>query len=727
VLTLDLDYHLVGLNATSGEFLRNFTTMQPVSVVRAAGNILVMWDSIGKTVNGTSIATGKSLWSMALFSEGVVFASSADGVVFMMDVAKGNVLALQASTGKVRWTTAISRTQSSGWLLLSGDGKSLFCPGSQSMVSLDAASGAKQWSTPQGVLGNVKFAEDGGFGRLIIVGNQASIGQTYLAAVDASSGAVIWSDDSITQAVPAVAADGSVVAMSSSLVRLDGETGAQIWANRFVGSISWIAIGPAGTIYSSQGPPSDPQALDAYDISNGNSLWSQAFSNAADPASVYAIDDDGSVFFSTGRQLVKFETFCVQNHARATFEHLNSRSLRVAAPLDAPRAGPVAGHWPGQHGGNGASRRVATRPACATQNVSAWASSSYSLYRFPPILSDDGSLVLNQFSNGSIMALSASTGEAVRVLGQASRTSPIRATRAAGNILIAHDNQTGIIFAISISTGEQLWSMAAAPGDVGMAASADGNLFLGLPNGTGKLLVVNVLTGEAKWSVRTTQPPSGLLLSLDGSRLIYGESSVIVCRDPKSGRILWRATPAHSTPGVVGSIQDAGFGRVVLQFSVGSTLTSVVYALNVTSGKLLWQFYANLPGQGTLFFRTPAAVAEDGSIVLGGTVRLGFEDLTGMLFRLDGATGNTVWSTATDAQPAWPAIGPDGTIIVSGQMSFYDPPGAVAAFDFETGALQWARLWPGVRADSIPVAIADDGAVFFAMSHIHKLASSCAA
>lgn len=109
------------------------------------------------------------------------------GVVYLRQ-AGGGILALEASTRAVLWTTLVPSTDP-GLLTVSGD--SVVSPFRYGLAVLDRATGTVRWTTSSGVTGDVAVAD----GRVLCDCFDFGRGRELVTALDLRTGAKLWSTD----------------------------------------------------------------------------------------------------------------------------------------------------------------------------------------------------------------------------------------------------------------------------------------------------------------------------------------------------------------------------------------------------------------------------------------------------------------------------------------------------------------------------------------------------
>jgi len=132
-----------------------------------------------------------------------------------------------------------------------------------------------------------------------------------------------------------------------------------------------------------------------------------------------------------------------------------------------------------------------------------------------------------------------------------------------------------------------------------------------------------------------------------------------------------------------------------------STAWSKVYAFDAATGRELWKYDPEVPGEWAR--HTCCGVVNRGVAAYDGKIFVG--TLDGWLVALDAATGNEVWSVNTiDSSKPYTITGApriaDGRVLIGNGGADYGVRGYVDAYDARTGELDW-RFYtvPGNPAD----------------------------
>ena len=322
------DDNLYALNASTGVKLWSFTTGGEVIASPAVANGVVYIGSYNQNTNdGTMYAldarTGALLWTFDtggnLFGVPVVFSPAVvNGVVYIGSTDNDDdVYALNASTGALLWRSAPGVFLESSPAVANGVvyiGSPL--PGNVhypngTVYALNASTGALLWSfTPVYYypLQELFYSSPAVANGVVYINSRVSvngIATGYMYALNASTGAKLWSYTTGVGSTPAVAngvvyvgsADGNVYALSAS-------TGAKLWS---YATGSYVESSPAvanGVVYGS----SDNGDVYALNASTGAKLWSYPTGCAGDCSGVLSSPTvvDGVLYVGSGVSLYAF-------------------------------------------------------------------------------------------------------------------------------------------------------------------------------------------------------------------------------------------------------------------------------------------------------------------------------------------------------------------------------------------------------------------------------------
>ncbi|MEO8450583.1 MAG: PQQ-binding-like beta-propeller repeat protein [Gemmatimonadota bacterium] len=281
--------------------------------------------------------------------------------------------------------------------------------------------------------------------------------------------------------------------------------------------------------------------------------------------------------------------------------------------------------------------------------------------------------------------------------GDAVRSSPaVTATR----VFIGSGD--GYLYAIERAAGRVVWRFAAG-GAVDASPAVAGGLVIAATL-TGRIFAVDEVAGRLRWSMRT-----GPALPLNGPRaagwdlyasspvvagktiVIGGQDGGVYALDLTTGRLLWRAETngrVRATPAVLG-------GMVV----VGS-FDGRIYALDLATGAKRWVHHTigdTLDSRKAGFDRR---AVQSSAALAGGGVFVGSRD--GGLYMLDAATGERRWRFTH--RGSWvvgsPAVQGGRAYVGSSDGHF------LQAVEAATGKEVW-RLEVGSNILSSPLLIGD--------------------
>jgi hypothetical protein len=191
-----------------------------------------------------------------------------------------------------------------------------------------------------------------------------------------------------------------------------------------------------------------------------------------------------------------------------------------------------------------------------------------------------------------------------------------------------------------------------------------------------KIIALSTSNGEVLWSFETDSPV--ISSPAYSSNFYFGSTSGVVYAVSKDGKELWHTKPGggiETTPAVA-------FGRVFVGSDDGN-----LYALNETSGKLLWKYSTGGP------------ITASPIVSINGIVFVGSTD--GRIYALNSEDGNLVWSDDTGSSIEVTPVLDNGMLFVAssdGTMRAYGKP-------------SFASIAPGWRLPSPPRNLTATGGV----------------
>jgi outer membrane protein assembly factor BamB len=195
------------------------------------------------------------------------------------------------------------------------------------------------------------------------------------------------------------------------------------------------------------------------------------------------------------------------------------------------------------------------------------------------------------------------------------------ALRDAGSVVLL----AGLL--VQASDDRIVWEVQPGFRDVGAIRVADGLVFTGNITGRGGTVALDAATGKGLWRTggqqRGAPIPSGRMVFTANHQM--GISAL----DSKTGKPVWRAPdfqPAQRT-----DLLFDGTGVYAVGFE------GKLWAVDAATGALRWEHIHKPGGVNGGCLSTP--IAADGLIIYSG----GMEDLTGLVWGLDPATGREVW------------------------------------------------------------------------------------
>jgi outer membrane protein assembly factor BamB len=214
-----------------------------------------------------------------------------------------------------------------------------------------------------------------------------------------------------------------------------------------------------------------------------------------------------------------------------------------------------------------------------------------------------------------------------------------------------------------------------SPPAYGTNASGTPVVVFGSENTDNSVYALNAKNGAKLWTYRTsptnkdndvgaspTISAPGVNGFANGVVYVLGKDKVVYAFDLTTGALIWQHALAVGTAGDVCGIALVG-DNIYLGSDTG------VYALNATTGAQVWHVIPN-----RAFYASPAIVGAPGQQVLITA------NITGSIYALNLANGNTVWIHNADSAGIWssPAVS-QNTIYITGkdgQLVTFTPSGA---------------------------------------------------
>ena len=271
-----------------------------------------------------------------------------------------------------------------------------------------------------------------------------------------------------------------------------------------------------------------------------------------------------------------------------------------------------------------------------------------------------------------------------------------------GELRYEHHRETGVVFALDASSGDQLWKFDIARGswvEVWAPLRADpvlagGMVYAGSFNGS--MYALDAATGELRWSYETGDVISSPAVVVQDAVYFGSKDRQVYALDADTGVLQW----SHRTAGElwVGPIVAGG---LVYQGPGDPYL----YALDAINGELRWRHATDAPrwsrpvvADGILY----ATAGQDLSEVYQQQADLERYRHHGYVVALDARSGRPLWQYRTVGDPSAPVVF-DGVVYVSASDERWylqgDPPetgnpalrGHLYAINATRGDLVWQR------------------------------------
>lgn len=242
------------------------------------------------------------------------------------------------------------------------------------------------------------------------------------------------------------------------------------------------------------------------------------------------------------------------------------------------------------------------------------------------------------------------------------------------------------VYALDLSTGEEVWSYTADLGFVSPVAVADGALYAAGEDGS--VYAFETATGDVIWETTLTE-----MAAVDGGPLIDGDTLYVTSWDGNAyaldlerGDVLWDA-PLGGIPSGQPAFADGLL--VVAGPPYGNGAFNGLLAFDAASGDRAWAFAIDVP----IF---PAPVIADGRVYVSGDEGLYAADLE---------NGGELWLVDTGAPVA------SAPAVVDGVAYVVNDDAVLGAYDARSGEEIWTTEVDGSGLGGITVTTTEDGDV----------------
>jgi outer membrane protein assembly factor BamB len=228
-----------------------------------------------------------------------------------------------------------------------------------------------------------------------------------------------------------------------------------------------------------------------------------------------------------------------------------------------------------------------------------------------------------------------------------------------------HARLTGL----DAATGRVVWAVRLPKNGLNgnLAATADGGLAMSGANG--RLQVVDIGTGQTRWAQRSAAPRGPVAI---GDTVIAGAGGRLTGYDDRSGQVRWTRSGVPEDP----VLQILAGLVLVTSGAQGPSDPTALTAVNPATGQVAWRFD---PG-------TPVTVLSAGPAGLVVTTYFDRE-----LYLIDPATGRVRWhATAFIALDTLPLVTATDVISLEGGAVDY-PTSRIAGRNAADGTLRWSR------------------------------------
>jgi len=251
--------------------------------------------------------------------------------------------------------------------------------------------------------------------------------------------------------------------------------------------------------------------------------------------------------------------------------------------------------------------------------------------------------------DSSVYALNALTGA---ILWIHNTNSFVQSSPAVANGVVYIASYDANVSALDAATGNLLWSFPTGSGAVGSSpAVVNGVVYIG-DNG-GKVVALNASTGILIWRFIAGDTVYSSPAVVNGVVYIGGDlvtEGIVYAVDALSGVKLWSFSTGnlwvYSSPAVANGVVYVGSYD-----HLTSTNSGNLYALNASTGKMLWSYPI-----GTEVFSSP--IVANNVVYAGGGIN--------NFYALNAATGVKLWSYQLDGSDSWSSASIAGGVLYIG-------------------------------------------------------------
>lgn len=577
------------LDASTGEEIWNFSDGYSCSSPAVVNGVFYARSTGAVTALNSS--TGSLIWRISLSGNGGGSPIVVDDTVYISE--SGYVYALNAQDGTLRWSRDLQYLSNTDNSPAVADGILYISCQSDLFYALDAETGASIWNSTIGPSCHSTAVVSNG---IVYVGS----GHNGVFALDAKTGAKIWNYPTSPGMYSSVAVAGGNVYLAGNdgvMYALDGATGAKLWS---------YVMSNVGTSSS----PSIANGVLYIRNSNGHlcafgktSQTSIAVSPAVGLAGTIAtVSGSGFTAYSTVTATFNGAPITLSNSSVDSLGHF---SATVTIPSSAPAIYPIT---------------VTDASGCsASANFTVVSAPSTSWPMFMHDLHHSGTPDnIAPVNNSLLWKFNVDRGEIENA---------VTSSAAVVGGIVYDASHNSYVYALDAYTGTCYWRFSLPGiGTLSSPAVVDGVVYIGSIDG---VFAINAYTGAKIW-----QSPE--ISALDSSPAVSGgivytgsfvEHSVYAFR-VSDGQQVW----SYTTGDYVNSAPAVANNTVYVSSDDG-----YLYALNATTGTLIWKFNCldNYPYES--FSSSPA--------VANGVVYV--TSSKGNMFAIDASSGNKIWNHTT--------------------------------------------------------------------------------
>jgi len=227
------------------------------------------------------------------------------------------------------------------------------------------------------------------------------------------------------------------------------------------------------------------------------------------------------------------------------------------------------------------------------------------------------------------------------------------------------------VYAFNALNGRMLWRhLAANTGVESDAVIADSTVYVGTNDD--KMLAIDAITGALKWSFQTGANISSSP-KISDNKVYFGSSdSKFYCLNAQTGQLIW----TYQTGAM---INQSGACLVNGKLYFGSR-DGYLHCINAVNGSLNWKF-----GTGIISFETSSPTIDNNIAYIGGWYNVPGFTIKGSVYAVNATTGTLIWEQLANTGFSSSPFVSNNRLYVTGDDL------KISALNSSTGAILWQK------------------------------------